>query len=76
MTRAGLQGHKKHTGTHMSVCVIKKKVVKSSGKIVYYIDAFRRPREYRKLGFTLVKVRLFVGVIKHHAMKVFRRLQV
>jgi len=59
----------------MYVCVIKK-VVKSSGKIVYYIHAFRRPREYRKLGFTLVKVRLFVGVIKRHAMEVFRRLQV
>jgi len=45
-------------------------------KIVCYIGAFRRPHEYRKLSFTMVKVRLFVGVIEHHAMEVCRRLQV
>ena len=76
MTRAGPQGHKKRKYRLTHVCLCYKKVVKSSGKLVYYIDACRRSREYRKLSFTLVKVRLFVCVIKHRPLKVCRRLQV
>ena len=64
-------GKNKNKRLHM-ICLCYKKVVISNGKIVHYVEAFRRPQEYRKLCFTLVKVRLCVCIIQHHAMKACR----